>query len=254
MRPFPVLLSIPHGGDQIPPELIENIVITREAILSDSDASTREIYGISDDVAVVVDTPIARVFVDLNRKPDDLPPANPDGVVKQMSCHGVRIYRDELWHDQYRVNRLLENYYYPYHQNIQSILYGRHDLKLMLDCHSMEAVGPVIGPDQGVKRPAICLGGRYGQSCSLPMINALAAAMRRAFKLSASEVTIDQPFAGGFITQRYGNNPLPCIQIEMNRGLYLDADWLTERDGKPDPKKIADLRQKFRYALELFFA
>jgi len=254
VRPFPVLLSIPHGGDQMPPEIAEHTVITREAILADSDAFTREIYGIKEDVAVVVDTLIARVCVDLNREPTDLPPANPDGVVKQMSCHGVQIYRDELWRDQSKVDRLLANYYYPYHQNIQSILHNRQGLELMLDCHSMEPVGPVIGPDQGVKRPAICLGSRHGQSCSLPMINAFAAAMRQAFELTADQVTIDKPFAGGYITQRYGNNPLPCIQIEISRGLYLDSDWLIERNGQSDTSRIKVLRQQFRNALALFFA
>ena len=254
MRPFPVLLSIPHGGDQIPPEVVEHTVISRHAILADSDVFTREIYGIKEDVAVIVDTQIARVVVDLNRDQFDLPPSNPDGVVKHISCHGAQIYRDELWRDRSKVNQLLECYYHPYHRNIQSILNSRQDLELMLDCHSMEAVGPVIGPDQGAKRPAICLGGRYGQSCGFPMINSLASALRQAFELTTDEVIIDEPFAGGYITRRYGNNPLPCIQIEMSRGLYLDSDWLTEHNGQPNLNKITDLRQKFRYALELFFA
>ena len=75
MTPFPVLLSIPHGGDRAPSELTRHIVISEQAMLADSDICTREIYGLREEVAAVVDTPIARVYVDLNRAPDDLPPA-----------------------------------------------------------------------------------------------------------------------------------------------------------------------------------
>lgn len=252
--PFPVLLSIPHGGDQIPSELEDHVVITKHDMLADSDAFTREIYGIKEDVAFVVDTPIARVFVDLNRTPVDLPPASPDGIIKSQSCHGVQVYRDEIWNNQPLVNTLLEKYYHPYHRKIQSILTQQKNLELMLDCHSMEAVGPVIGPDPGIERPAICLGSRHGQSCSASMIKRMAGAMCRAFDLKEKHVTIDQPFAGGYITRQYGNNPLPCIQIELNRGLYLERGWLDEQNGQPKLDKITQLRQKFRYALELFFS
>ncbi len=254
MKPFPVLLSIPHGGDQIPSELAMYTVISKRDMLADSDAFTREIYGIKGEVAVVVDTSIARVFVDLNRATNDLPPANPDGIIKSRSCHDVQIYRDEVWHNASLVNILLEKYYHPYHQKIQAALAQNKDLALMLDCHSMEAVGPVIGPDTGIERPAVCLGSRHGQSCSAAMMQRMAGAMRRAFDLREDQLAIDRPFAGGHITKLYGNNPLPCIQIELNRGLYLDSDWLDGCNSQANIEKIHDLRQKFSYALELFFA
>ena len=118
----------------------------------------------------------------------------------------------------------------------------------------MEAVGPVIGPDHGVERPAICLGSRYGQSCTPSLTVHMANAMRRAFDLKADQLTIDQPFAGGYITKHYGHNPLPCIQIELNRRLYLEKGWLDGPTIQVNLQKIAELKQKFRYALELFFA
>ncbi|MCP5245829.1 MAG: N-formylglutamate amidohydrolase [Burkholderiales bacterium] len=254
MTPFPVLLSIPHGGDQIPPELDGFVVISEHDMLADSDAYTREIYGIQDDVAFVVETSIARVFVDLNRALTDLPPANRDGIVKSQSCHGVQIYRKEIWHDQRLVSMLLENYYHPYHRQIQSILAQNNTLELVLDCHSMEAIGPVVGPDPGVERPAICLGSRHGQSCSSAMIKHMARAICRAFNLKKEQVTIDQPFAGGYITRCYGNNPLPCIQIELNRGLYLETGWLDRQAIRNNLQVIAEFRYKFREALALFFA
>ena len=251
---FPVLLSIPHGGDQIPPELSNFVVISKQDMLADSDAYTREIYGIQDQVAFVVETSIARVFVDLNRASTDLPPANPDGIVKSQSCHGVQVYRDEIWLNQSLVNTLLEKYYHPYHLKIQSVLTQHKNLELMIDCHSMEAIGPVVGPDPGIERPAICLGSRHGQSCSPATIKHMARAMCRAFDLEKEQVTIDQPFAGGYITRSYGNNPLPCIQIELNRGLYLEPGWLDGQAIQVNPLIIAELRCKFREALALFFA
>lgn len=250
--PFPVLLSIPHGGDQIPPELEDHVVISKQAMLADSDAYTREIYSIKDDVAFVVETMIARVFVDLNRASTDLPPANPDGIIKSQSCHGAQVYRDEIWNDQPLVNTLLEKYYHPYHREIRSILAQHENLELMLDCHSMEAIGPIIGPDPGIERPAICLGSRHGQSCNPVIIKHMASALCRAFDLMKEQVAINRPFAGGYITKQYGNNPLPCIQIELNRGLYLKPGWLDQQNDQSNLDKISELQQKFRCALELF--
>lgn len=254
MKPLPVLLSIPHGGDQTPPELMDNSVISKQAMLADSDLFTRKIYGIKDDVAFMVDTCIARVFIDLNRAPSDVPPYNPDGVIKTHSCHGVAIYRHDLWKDSVLVNKLLKQYYSPYHQKIQSILEQHQNLELMLDCHSMEAVGPAIGPDQGVERPLICLGSRFGESCDPSKTQRMAFALRRAFELKDDQLTIDHPFAGGYITQHYGNNPLPCLQIELNRKLYLEGARYDGQSFQINPEKIAELKQKFRAALMLFFA
>ena len=256
MACYPVLLSIPHGGDQIPPEVAEYVSLTEREMLADGDVFTREIYGIREKTAVVVDTPIARAFIDLNRAATDLPPGNPDGVIKSHTCHGVPVYRSDIWNDGQLVNNLIEKYYFSYHHQLQDQLerYQQRHLVLMLDCHSMEAVGPKIAPDSGVERPSICLGNRSGKSCDTAMTQHMAQSLRRAFELSADQITINKPFAGGYITRHYGNKPVPCLQIELNRGLYLDQTEQGDWDFRINPAKTAEMREKFSFALELFFS
>lgn len=258
MRRYPVLLSIPHGGDRIPPEVDAYTQLSAHDLLADSDAFTREIYAISDEVAYVAEASIARAFVDLSRPVTALPPEQPDGVIKSHTCHGVPVYRDALWRDQALVDALthdlLTKYYYPYHRTLETRLAQSDDLALMIDCHSMEAVGPKIGPDCGVARPTICLGTRFGESCSASIARHMAHALRRAFGLRADQITIDEPFAGGYIIRHYGHNPLPCLQIELNRGLYLDQTREGRWRYRINQEKIAQMRQQFSDALALFFA
>jgi len=254
MERYPVLLSIPHGGDRIPPEVADQVVLSERDLLADGDAFTRDIYGIRDEVAVVVDTSIARAFIDLNRVADDLPPGNPDGVVKSHTCHGVPVYRNAIWNDEQFVNSLLNKYYFSYHRQLQEQLILNQDLVLMLDCHSMEAIGPKIGPDSGSERPAICLGNQSGKSCGETMTQHMARSLCRAFDMGAAQVTINRPFAGGYITRHYANKPVPCLQIELNRRLYLDRTGQGEWDFRINPVKIAEVREKFSLALKLFFS
>ena len=60
MEPLPVLISIPHGGTQIPPELANRLVIGKKEIFEDSDGFTRQIYDLKEKVAHVVQANIAR--------------------------------------------------------------------------------------------------------------------------------------------------------------------------------------------------
>lgn len=253
MSKFPVLISIPHGGTRMPEEIADRVCISPKDQFDDGDAFTREIYGIKDDVIHLVDTDIARVFVDLNRETTDLPPKNPDGVVKSQTCHGKPIYFPGKELDPDSIETLLQKYYVPYHQKIRDILRKTNTVQLILDCHTMEPVGPEISPDPGKKRPKICLGSRRGESCPMNTVQLLASSFQKTFQLKDSEITIDQPFSGGFITKTYGNKPISCIQIEMNRILYLSDPWFDRAQLAVDPARLAELREKFKKTLNQFF-
>ena len=78
MKKLPVLLSIPHGGKEIPPELDDHVCITEKDLFDDSDPFVIEIYDLGEKVEGSIMTNVARAFVDLNRSLQDLPPQNPD--------------------------------------------------------------------------------------------------------------------------------------------------------------------------------
>ena len=251
MREIPIILSIPHGGTRIPEELKQLVCISGIDLFDDIDPYTREIYDLGTKVVDVVKADIARAFVDLNRAKNDLPPHNPDGVIKTKTCYGKPIYNQESL-DHRLIYHLIKEYYEPYHQQIQNRLI-QTDIELALDCHSMAPVGPQIAPDTGKKRPLICLGNVHGQSCSNETVERLAECVRKAFSLDSEEVTINSPFSGGYIARTYGNNPIPWIQVELNRALYLDPKWFNRKYIRMAKGRLKELNQMFEIALKQFF-
>ncbi len=253
MDTLPVLLSIPHGGMDVPAEVRDRVSLGPLDIHDDIDPFVREIYDLGPKVATVVATHIPRTFVDLNRARDDRPPRNPDGVVKTLTCVGKEIYARGKELDAALIDTLLERYYAPYHQRLRAAVHNS-TIKLALDCHSMQAVGPQISPDVGQPRPLFCLGNARGQACPPETARRLADCLRRAFELQEHEVTLNQPFSGGYITRTYGGRPLPWIQVEMNRSLYLAAPWFERETLAMDAHRLRELNRRFEMALTLFFA
>jgi formiminoglutamase len=68
------------------------------------------------------------------------------------------------------------------------------------------------------------------------------------------DVKLNWPFAGGYLTRTHGANPIPWIQVEMSRELYLRAPYLDRETWKIDPARLRDLNSRFLTALELLFA
>lgn len=252
MERFPVLLSIPHGGTAVPPKLRARVRLDRYGIHDDIDPFVREIYDLGERVQEVVSTDVARTFVDLNRAPDDVPPANPDGVVKSTTCVGQPIYAPGHELDAGLTEALIAKYYAPYHARLRRAV-RTPGLVLALDCHSMMATGPEIAPDTGRPRPLLCVGNHRGAACATVTAERFTACLRTAFSFERHEVTLNQPFAGGYITRTYGGDPLPWLQIEMNRTLYLAAPWFVRRTLTVHPARLRELNRKFAYALALFF-
>jgi len=254
MQQIPVLISIPHGGTDTPPELINHICIPAKDIFADMDPFTREIYDLEPWVLEVIDTDIARAFVDLNRAFDDLPPKNPDGIIKSMTCYKKPIYIKGKEPDEALRQTLIERYYLPYHRKVQEITSQNRELKLALDCHSMAAEPPPIAPDKpNKKRPLICLGNAHGKACDQGMVKKLAKCFCEVFLLEEKDISVNQPFAGGYITRTYGNNPLPWVQVEMNRSLYLTSPWFDPIALQVDNYRLMELNDRFKKTLELYF-
>ena len=147
---------------------------------------------------------------------------------------------------------LLARYYHPYHRRIQDALRSR-DIKLALDCHSMAAVGPPVSPDTGLERPTICLGNDHGRTCPPASIEKLVQCFRDAFRLQDSEVAINRPFAGAYITRTYGGKHVPWVQVEISRALYLQSPWFDDERLEVDGARLGDLRRMIATALANFF-
>ncbi len=60
----------------------------------------------------------------------------------------------------------------------------------------------------------------YGTSCT----PAVAETVEKTLRAMGYSISRNKPYAGGFITEHYGNPAagLHAIQLEINRGLYMD--------------------------------
>ena len=254
MSKLPILLSIPHGGIRKPIELDGHLSITNKDLFDDSDPFVVELYDLGDKVQRVIKTDIARAFVDLNRSLQDLPPDNPDGLIKSLTCYQKPIYVDGKEPDDSLRTMLIEMYYLPYHRVIQKSL-RELDLQLCLDCHSMASMAPNISPDGNKKtRPDFCLSNQDGSTSSNEMIELLADCVSESYGIDRNKISINDPFHGGYITKTYGNNPVPWIQVEMNRDLYLSDPWFDEKLLTVEQSRLDDLNKKFEDSLNLFFS
>ena len=253
MSRLPFLISIPHGGTDIPEELKSRIALSPQELLADGDPYTGDIYNMGDHVVAQLKCDVARALVDVNRAPDDLPPGNPDGVLKAVSIFNNPVYQNGEAPGKAEINLLLSKYYTPYHVAIQEAL-SKPGIFFAFDCHSMETVGPSVARDAGSKRPLFCLGNNNGKACSEKDTQLLAECLCKSFELPGDAVTMNEPFSGGYITRKYGKRPIPWIQIEMNRSLYLKE---YSSNGSPQLSSdhiIQKLNSCFLQALTMFSA
>jgi N-formylglutamate deformylase len=113
----------------------------------------------------------------------------------------------------------------------------------------MAALPPPVGPDADTPRPLFCLSNGEGSTCDDALLERLAEQMARAFDCAPEQIALNRPFKGGYITRRHGRNPLPWIQIEMNRSLYLAEPWFDPGARRIDERRLSDLRERFAEAL-----
>jgi N-formylglutamate amidohydrolase len=115
-----------------------------------------------------------------------------------------------------RINRL----YTPYHDTLGALLLEakrEFGLAVLIDCHSMPSNSIADG---GAGRPDFVLGDRFGTSCSGELTQTAASQLAAL----GYAVTLNKPYAGGYITEHYGrpHKAQHVLQIEINRSLYMD--------------------------------
>jgi formiminoglutamase len=229
MIEMPFILSVPHAGLRVPEEVKDLCILSADDIRADGDEGASDIYGpLEGHVSAFLTTDIARAIVDLNRAQYD---RRPDGVVKTQTCWQVPVYRSPPAEET--VRKLIERYYLPYYERLRSESGG---MRLGIDCHTMAATGPPIGPDPEEARPRACIG-NGGGSCPVDWAEEMARLLREEI---GDPVTVNRPFAGGYIT-RSRPGSIPWMQIELSR-----SSWIPDRE--KSAAVLAVLRRFFRAA------
>jgi N-formylglutamate deformylase len=258
-KPYPFLISVPHGGTGVPGPVRPRLLLTDEELRYYCDPATRVIFGYQDRVAAYTDTSVSRMVVDLNRPPLPLPLRDPDGIIKLRTIDGRQVWRPGCVPDMPFIHTLLMAHYFPFHHQIDELI-DRHPVRIAFDCHSMLPSGSENQKDAGKTRPLICLGNNGDRkgwakkgsiaTCSEEWVNTLAGIFREEFTLD-KEVAINNPFSGGFIANaHYWHKGIPWIQIEINRALY-EPVFTGSAEGADD--RVLLLKEKIWKVLTIFW-
>jgi N-formylglutamate amidohydrolase len=140
------------------------------------------------------------------------------GTIPRVVGDGQEIYRERLSVDDALAR--IEALYKPYHRALRRLINKAHQAfgtVVVVDCHSMPSIG--VSRDEP-RRPDMVIGDRYGTSCAALLPDTVEETMSRL----GYSVGRNKPYAGGFITEHYGNpaSGLHTIQLELNRAIYMD--------------------------------
>jgi len=233
----PVLFNSPHSGSTYPRAFLAVARLDIATLRRSEDSFVDElIAGVVKHGFPLMRAHFPRCFVDVNREPYELDPRMFDGRLpsfantRSMRVAGglgtvARVVGDaqEIYDQRIPVDdalRRIESLYKPYHRALRRLFSRLHrdfGAAVLIDCHSMPSTA---GHKDDRPRPEFVLGDRYGTSC----VGAVAETVEKTLRGLGYSVSRNKPYAGGFITEHYGNpaTGLHAIQLEINRALYMD--------------------------------
>jgi N-formylglutamate amidohydrolase len=255
-RTAALIFASPHSGRRYPPELLAGARVSLISLRRSEDAYVDELFaGAAAHGATLLSANVARAYVDLNRDPGELdpdmfeqpPPAPPGaasprvqaglGAIPKISGDGQSIYRTKL--SLADAERRIARVHRPYHTALRALVEQtvvHFGCGVLIDCHSMPSSA------RGAHAPDIVLGDRFGAACHASVTALAEATLRRM----GYRVARNAPFAGGYTTQAYGrpHQGAHTLQIEINRGLYIDERTLERTRGyarvKADMTRLAE--------------
>jgi N-formylglutamate deformylase len=233
----PVVFNSPHSGSVYPRAFLSAARLDHEQLRRSEDSFVDELFtGVVRRGFPLMRAHFPRCYVDVNREPYELDPRMFDGRLpsfantRSMRVAGglgtvARVVGDaqEIYPQRIPVDdalRRIEGLYKPYHRALRRLVTRVHrdfGTAILVDCHSMPSLA---GSRDERPRADIVLGDRYGTSCVAGVTDLVETTLHDL----GYSVSRNKPYAGGFITEHYGNPPagLHAIQLEINRALYMD--------------------------------
>ncbi|WP_172326980.1 N-formylglutamate amidohydrolase [Mangrovicoccus sp. HB161399] len=240
------IFASPHSGRGYGEAFLEASVLDAHTLRSSEDAFVDKLIADAPRLGVPLLTArTPRAYVDLNRAADELDPAlihgvrrqahNPRvtsglGVIPRVVAGGRAIYRGRLPIEEAQAR--LSEHWHPYHDALQGLLASQREAfgrVILVDCHSM--------PHEAIEHhcmsmdrlPDVVLGDRFGASAD-PDVTA---AIEAVFESEGLVVARNTPFAGAYISQRYGrpSSMQSVVQVELDRSLYMDERTLVPHEG-----------------------
>ncbi len=233
----PFVFNSPHSGKAYPRAFLTASRLDTMTLRRSEDTFVDELFsGVVDLGAPLMHARFPRAFVDVNREAYELDPTMFDGrlpsfantrsmrvagglgTIARIVADGAEIYSTPISVAE-GLDRI-ERYYKPYHRALRGLVeraHARFGTAVVIDCHSMPSSRVT---QENRRRPDFVLGDRYGTSCTSILTDVAQETLQRL----GYSVARNKPYAGGFITETYGNpgSGQHALQIEINRSLYMD--------------------------------
>lgn len=228
MKPFdsirgesPLILSIPHAGTFIPPD-IEARLNERGKARADTDWHVDRLYDGLVPEASVIKANFHRYVIDANRGPDDqslYPGQNTTGLCPVTDFDGEAIWRDGEAPGAEEIEERREQWHAPYHIAIADAIEAtldKHGVAVLYDCHSIRSHIPYLFEGE---LPVLNIGTNSGASCC----DALEEIVTNASADSGFPSVLNGRFKGGWTTRHYGKpeNNVHAIQMEIAQRAYM---------------------------------
>jgi len=233
----PIVFNSPHSGNVYLRSFIAAARLELATLRRSEDTFVDQLFaGVVERGHPLMRAHFPRCYVDVNREPYELDPRMFDGRLpsfantRSMRVAGglgtvARVVGDaqEIYDQRIPVDdalRRIEGLYKPYHRALRRLITRAHrdfGAAVLVDCHSMPST---TGTKDERPRADVVLGDRYGTSC----VGIVSEVIETTLRDLGYAVSRNKPYAGGFITEHYGNPAagLHAIQLEINRALYMD--------------------------------
>lgn len=234
----------PHSGRVYPADF--NYSCSKEVLRQAEDAWIDKLFDFLPELGIpFLQAKFPRAYIDANRNADkvvrdfnaaakrgDNPAYQPveSGLIRSPVTprHRVAVYNRTLPLREAFLRAT--KYHKPYHNRLAGLIAGtrqKHGRVVHLNCHSMPST-----IHRGTRQNShdIILGTRDGATAD----DALLLALRDMLQARGYKVGLNTPgFRGAEIVHRYGKPALQqhSIQIEINRGLYMDEKTLCPHAG-----------------------
>jgi len=224
----PLLLAQPHGGLDIPDEILARLN-PQGQMRADTDWHISRLYADLVPELTLVSTSVHRYVIDANRDPADqslYPGQNTTSLCPTMTFDGADIYLAGQAPSADEITDRQRQYHQPYHDALRAQLdriHQRHGYAILYDCHSIRSVVPYLFDG---RLPDFNIGSNDSQSCDAAIETAVSAACEHSEGYTR---VINGRFKGGWTTRHYGEpvRGFHAIQMELAQCNYMQehAPW-----------------------------
>ncbi len=231
----PLVVSLPHTGTLIPPDL-ERRFSSPWLARKDCDWWIDLLYDFRHDLgATTLCTEISRSVIDVNRDPSGAslyPGQATTELCPTTTFDGEALYAGGETPDGVEIARRRAAYFEPYHGALQAELQrlkARHGRVVLYDAHAIRSRIPRLFDGE---LPVFNIGANQGASCD----DALRDAAARVCAKSSFSSIVDGRFKGGWTIRHHGrpDQGVHAVQMELACRAYLqEPEAPTPQDWPP---------------------